>query len=279
MAETSLRPFEHQTGTWTFQAKRRGVHQLGPATLIAGDVLGLYQREKLLPFGKTIVVFPRLVPIVMPELPFIEYFGIHPAKGIIQDTAWYEGTREYSGNKPARHIHWKASARLNPLQEKIFQPTTHRKIYIILDGNDFSGAEDKTGFETALELSASLASCYAETGASVALATDRRVRNYPASLDLGRGPEHLGRVLELLARCELGPGGQEFLALVRGSSNEGCGFIVISRSPAQSIGKYSSLLPRRRDKLVFIFAQRPEAAWDVDYPSLAFEDLLVQGRV
>ncbi|MFH2114020.1 MAG: DUF58 domain-containing protein [Spirochaetota bacterium] len=194
-----------------------------------------------MPFRSVIVVFSRLVPIMMPDLPFMDHFGIHPAKGLIEDPAWYEGTREYSGNKPARHIHWKASARLNQLQEKIFQPTTHRNIYLILDGANFPGPEDRTVFETAIESAASLASVYAETGASVALATDRRVRNYPASLDLARGPEQLGRVLELLARCEPEPGGRDFFSLVQGSSLEGCGFIVISHSPARISTEYFRL--------------------------------------
>jgi uncharacterized protein (DUF58 family) len=179
---------------------------------LLGDVLGLYRTQKLLPYRSAIVVFPRLVPVMMPELPFLEYFGIHPAKGIIEDPAWYEGTREYSGDKPARHIHWKASARLNQLQEKIFQPTSHRKIYIILDGEAFANHKDHAGFETAIELAASLALEYAGTGASVAVATDRSVRNYPASLDLGRGPEQLGRVFELLARCGMDPGKRDFLS-------------------------------------------------------------------
>jgi hypothetical protein len=34
-AETSLRPFEHRSGTWTFRATRRGVHQLEHAILVA----------------------------------------------------------------------------------------------------------------------------------------------------------------------------------------------------------------------------------------------------
>ena len=276
-AETSLRPFEHRSGFWNFKTTRRGVHLLGPAVLTVGDILGLYSRVKELPSKHTIIVYPRIVPICIPELPFMEYFGIHPAKGIIEDPAWYEGTREYSGNKPARHIHWKASARLNELQEKIFQPTTHRKIYIILMGDNFAQAPKGADFEAAVELAASLASVYAETGASVAVATDRKVANYPAGLDLGRGPEQLGRILELLARCEPGKGGQEFLALVRGSSIEGCGFIVISRLANQGAAMHSGMLPKRKDRLLFIYAEQPSPGLDLLYPYLTFEDLFVKG--
>ncbi|MFA6346023.1 MAG: DUF58 domain-containing protein, partial [Syntrophales bacterium] len=85
-----------------------------------GDLLGLCRKEKTLSFERDIVVFPRLLPLRDLEPPFRDYFGIHPAKGIIEDPAWYEGTREYSGNKPARNIHWKASARTDRLQTKEF---------------------------------------------------------------------------------------------------------------------------------------------------------------
>jgi uncharacterized protein (DUF58 family) len=278
-SETSLHPLEQRTGVWTFRASRRGVHQLGPATLHAGDLLGLYSRDKPVSFRSMIVVYPRLVPILIPDLPFMDYFGIHPARGIVEDPAWYEGTREYSGDKPARHIHWKASARLDQLQEKIFQPTTHRRLYLILDGSDFRVPEDRSVFETAIEVAASLASLYIETGATVALATDRRVRNYPASLDLARGPEQLGRMLELLARCELEPGLQDFLSDVQGSALEGCGFIVISRSSARVTTRYFRLPGKKKDRLLFIFARNPEAGSDVDHPYLTFEELLADGRV
>jgi len=150
--ETGLLPFEKASVSWAFSAERRGVHRLGPAKVIAGDLLGLCRKEKTLAFERDIVVFPRLLSLRDLEPPFRDYFGIHPAKGIIEDPAWYEGTREYSGNKPARNIHWKASARLNVLQEKLFEPPSHKKIFFLLDGEGFEEAEDGEGFEKALEV-------------------------------------------------------------------------------------------------------------------------------
>ena len=257
--ETGLLPFEKVSGSWTFSAEKRGVHRLGPARMIAGDLLGLCRKEKSLPFGQDIVVFPRLVPLRDLELPFRDYFGIHPAKGIIEDPAWYEGTREYSGNKPARNIHWKASARLNILQEKIFEPTSHKKIFFLLDGEGFESAEDHEGFEAALEILGSLAARFAETGASFALATDRAVKKRPAVLPLGRGPEHLGLVLELLARCEFGKG-QAMVPLVRAVGSSGAGFVIVSRSPGENVKKYFTLPATRRDRVLFVFSRDREAS-------------------
>ncbi len=270
--ESSLLPFEKISGSWSFRAEKRGVHSLGPATLAASDLLDLYRKEKILSYREEVVVYPRLVPIGGKELPFRDYFGIHPSKGIIEDPAWYEGTREYSGNKPAKNIHWKASARLNVLQEKIFEPTSHQKIFFLVDGEGFKRADDRAGFEAALEIAASLASRFAETGASIAVATDRFVKDFPAVLPLGRGPEHLGMVLELLARCDF-ERGQTLLPLVGGVGHQGAGFVVIARKPGENLKKFYALPATRRDRVMFVFAEEGNIDESGTYPFTTFKAL------
>ena len=272
--ESGLLPFEKISGAWSFRAERRGIHCLGPATLTTSDLLDLYRKEKILSFKQEIVVYPRLVPINSLELPFRDYFGIHPSKGIIEDPAWYEGTREYTGNKPARNIHWKASARFNVLQEKIFEPTSHQKIFFLVDGEGFKRADDRAGFEAALEIAASLAVRFAETGASFAVATDRLVKGFPAVLPLGRGPEHLGMVLELLARCEF-ERGQTLLPLVGGVSYQGAGFVVIARKPGETMKKFFALPATRRDRVMFVFAEAEKSDDANSYPFTTFDELRV----
>jgi uncharacterized protein (DUF58 family) len=252
--ECGIMPFGSVSGTWSFKAPRRGVYELGPAKLAAGDILELCMQEKILPFKRSIVVYPRIIPLGEMEVPFRDYFGIHPSKGIIEDPAWYEGTKEYTGDRPARSINWKASARFNVLQEKIFEPTTHRKIFFLLDGEGFRRAEDAEGFEAALEVAASLLERASETGASFAVATDRRVDGFPAAIPLRRSPEHLGLALELLARCSLDHG-QALVPLVAGMGHQGAGFVIIARSPNESIKKFFELPASRRDKVLYVFAE------------------------
>ena len=163
--EAGLLPFEEISGGWRLRGLRRGVFRLGPVFIHAGDMLGLYKKEKKLPYSWEIVMYPKLVALRNFDVPFRDYFGIHPSKGIIEDPAWYEGTREYSGNRPARAIHWKASARYGKLQEKIFEPTSHQKVFFILEGLGFRHVQDQAGFEKALEV---LARCEFERGQSIA---------------------------------------------------------------------------------------------------------------
>ena len=255
--ESGLLPFEEVSGSWRFKARRRGVYWLGPARAQGGDLLGIYRSEKILPDSWEIVIYPRKIGLRRFDLPFRDYFGIHPSKGIIEDPAWYEGTREYTGNRPARTIHWKASARMGKLQEKIFEPTSHQKIFFIFEGLGFRRQGDRVGFERALEVLGTLASHFAETGASFGIATDCAVKNFPAILPLGRGPEHLGMLLELLARCEF-ERGQSIAQLIGTVGAAGAGFVVVARAPDESTGRFFSLPSARRNRVYFVFARAHE---------------------
>jgi uncharacterized protein (DUF58 family) len=271
--ESTLLPFEKIQGNWRFKADRRGVYSLGPAKLSAGDILNLYRREKRIPIDQEIIVYPRLLPIHSLDLPFREYFGAKTSEGIVEDPAWYEGTREYTGSRSARAIHWKASARLGELQEKIFQPSTQRKVLIIVDGEGFAKAEDWEGFERALEIAASLASAFAESGAYFSVATDRSLKDFSPILPLGRGPEHLGSSLELLARCE--PSfGQGLPQLVSLMNPQGAEFVVIAREAGESIKKFSPPSPFRQDRLFFVFSKRgPAEEAGLAYRACSFKEI------
>lgn len=270
--ESTLLPFEKVRGTWRFKADRRGVYSLGPAKLSAGDILNLYRREKRIALDQEIIVYPRLLPIHSPDLPFREYFGARTTEGIVEDPAWYEGTREYTGNRSARAIHWKASARLGELQEKIFQASTQRKIMILVEGEGFAKAEDGEGFERALEIAASLASVFAESGAYFSVATDRLSKGFSPILPLGRGPEHLGSSLELLARCELSFG-QSLPRLVSLMNLQGAEFVVIAREPGDSVKKFLSPSPFRQDRLFFVFSRQKPDETSQGYRSCSFREL------
>ncbi|GEM_PF-1206980 len=143
--ETVLRPYGRVRRSWSLAALRRGVYTIGPARISAGDLLGFHRRSRAVPFSREIVVFPRLPRLRALDLPFREFFGLHASRGAVEDPAWYAGTRDYRGNRPARNIHWKASARLGVLQEKLFEPTSHRKVMFVLDADGFSGESGFAG--------------------------------------------------------------------------------------------------------------------------------------
>ncbi len=274
--ESTLLPYEKLQGTWRFKADRRGVYSLGPAKLSAGDILNLYRREKRIVLDQEIIVYPRLLPLHPLDLPFREYFGARTTEGLVEDPAWYEGTREYTGNRSARAIHWKASARLNQLQEKVFQPSTQRKILILVDGAGFAKTEDREGFERALEIAASLASAFAESDAYFSVATDRALGSFSPILPLGRGPDHLGSTLELLARCQFSFG-QTLAQLIPLLSPQGAEFVVIAREAGDSIKKFLPPSPFRQERLFFVFSKHSPDKTGHAYRSCSFKELLGSG--
>lgn len=272
-SETGLLPYEKLKGRWTYVAKKRGVYSLGPMVLRSGDLLGLHRKEKTLFWRKEIVIYPKLRPIAGPELSFREYFGIHPSKGLVEDPAWYAGTRDYSGTRPAKNIHWKASARLDSLQEKIFEPTSHRKVFFLLDGHGFLRDRDEEEFETALEVVGSLAARSAETGASFGMATNLEVGNFAPVLPLGRGPEHLGRLLELLARTRP-EAGENIISLLEKGGIGGVGYVVCAREADEKTRRYFDLPSVKRNRMIFLFARESPDGTSKEYPACCFRDIL-----
>jgi uncharacterized protein (DUF58 family) len=214
-------------------AKKRGLAVLGPASISAGDLLGLCLRAKKTGVSQEIAVFPRRLELKNIELPFQEYFGVHPAAAPVEDPVWYAGTRDYTGSRPAKNIHWKASARLGVLQEKIYEPSLRRKVLFIFDAAGFSSHEEEE-FERMLEILGSLAALLAESGASFGFVTNSGLPNgKPGILPPGRGLEHLGNLLESLAGIKFGRY-TELLPLFREASPAYTGCVYCAASPGET---------------------------------------------
>jgi uncharacterized protein (DUF58 family) len=221
--------------------------------------LGLNIRFRAVPSEKELIVFPRLRNLIYPDIPFQEYFGIHASKGLVEDPAWYAGTRDYTGNRPAKNIHWKASARLGKMQEKLFEPTSHRKVLFVFDVRGFVRSGDAEGFERGLEITASLADRLMETGASFGFASNARmIGGFSSALPVGRGPEHLGRMLELLARTESSEKEKLEDVLEGVGAAGGMGCVYCGRSPEDGAGTFVYMAPAHRKRVIFLFAVKPE---------------------
>ncbi|WP_319560607.1 DUF58 domain-containing protein [Marispirochaeta sp.] len=278
--ETRLLSFEKCERTWRVRARKRGTASLGNIQLRSGDLLGLHTRQKTLTHSREIIVYPRQGELMPLSIPFQEFFGIHPLKGPVDDPAWYAGTRDYSGDRPARNIHWKASARLGKLQEKLYEPTSHRKVLLAFDASDFSFPEHIDDFEQIIETVGTLAAVLMETGASFGLVTNAAVSGAENSiLPIGRGPEHLGHLLGLLARIEYGAAGK-MDKLLKIIDRDDLGLVYSALQARESIADtLSEGLPRRRQVLL-VFCHTPEndeAGEEVNAPPGIIEPVFWRG--
>jgi uncharacterized protein (DUF58 family) len=138
-------------------AQKRGVYRIDSPFLTAGDVFGFYPRGRETDTRIEVIVYPRIVPIrPFPLLKRI-IFGKPGSTGPVHDPAYILGTRDYLHFRPARYIHWKASARHHRLQEKLLEPAEQNKVMFILDVGEFKEENAHEDFERAIEVLASLA--------------------------------------------------------------------------------------------------------------------------
>ncbi|TFG89497.1 MAG: DUF58 domain-containing protein [Gemmatimonadales bacterium] len=211
--ETGLLAFQQVSWQRPVTAARRGVYELGPVRLEAGDLLGFFREHREEPGRFEVIVYPRLVPLSPLAVPVREFFGLQKARTPVEDPVRYMGTRDYLGGRPARHIHWKTSARLGRLLEKLYEPTAQASVLFLLDAASFpeDGAEPggmgeeptatEAAFEGTLEIVASLAVQLERVRVPVGLAVNGAFLGHSHStLPPGRGPYQLSSILEMLAR-------------------------------------------------------------------------------
>ena len=127
------------------------------------------------------------------------------ATGIpVPDPVYPVATRDYHHGRPARHIHWKASARHNRLQEKIFEPTAHGKSLLVVDVKQFVENKAEDAFERTLEAAASIAVKMEQQGISVGIASNGSLAGGGrAILPAAGGTGQLSAILEMLARMQM----------------------------------------------------------------------------
>lgn len=184
-------------------ARRRGVYQVGPNCIQAGDLFGFFEKEKKSRKTTSIIVYPRLVCLKSIGLPMRELFGVPGVKSPVQDPVYILGTRDYQPSRPSRHIHWKASARHNRLQEKVFEPSQQEKVLLTIEVSQFEKADAAENFERTLEGVGSLAVQFDQKGYAIGFVTNGVVEGGQPFLPMGRSRQQLASILEILARLKM----------------------------------------------------------------------------
>ena len=202
--ESGLLWYQKARFDWDLVAQRRGVHRVGPPYIKAADIFGFFPRQREEHESLHVIVYPRLVPLRSISLPRRDLFGVPGSKSPVQDPVYILGTRDYQQWRPARYIHWKASARHNRLQEKVFEPSEQEKVLLAVDVSLFSKNSAEEDFENTLEVVASLAVRLDQRGFAVGLVTNGAVAGGgPTIVPIARNPGQLPAILEALARLRM----------------------------------------------------------------------------
>lgn len=178
----------------------RGRHRFDGVEVSSGDLFGFVEKKRILDKREEVLVFPRIHPIRF-------WSAIHERKAgrslstprISEDVTAVVGVRDYTNRDRLSRIHWKASARGQGLKVKEFEQQVTHDLLFVLDCCMEEGSPDpdqSVRFERAVSLTASLIHHAMERRLIAGLLTNGHT---PCSLPMGRGQEHLLRLLRHLA--------------------------------------------------------------------------------
>jgi len=234
----------------------------------SGDIFGLYPRSFTEPNVEHVIVYPRIFPITQLGLPSLFPRGeIGTELRLFEDPTRSIGVRDYDPRDSLRHIHWKASARHQNLQVKVFEPTTTLKtaIFIAIDSffhDEVTNQEElesgistvpaisqvchRDDLELGISTAASIASYLTEQSNPVGLFVNCGLADsgQPARIPPGSSPSQLVSILESLAKVTASPSGffEQFIQTERQGLLWGTSLVIIlSRSWPSLSGILASL--------------------------------------
>jgi uncharacterized protein (DUF58 family) len=248
----SLGLYQRVIRRYTVSGTQRGAWRFGPAQLVCGDIFGFRSQRKDLSDTDLLLVYPRL--FTMPELgldarhPIGDY---QSRNRLIDDPLRLSGVREYLPGDNFRHIHWKATARRQELQTKVFEPSASRPLAIFINirtyEERFAGINPELR-EFAISAGASIARWAQLRGetfgiyANSLMYAGRRVRIAPSA-----HPQQLTRVLEALAYCVGVPHTtiERVLQQEAGRLRNGTSIVLISATLSDGLRRVVAELQRR----------------------------------
>jgi len=204
----SLRWFERVRWRLRLCSESRGIYYLGPARLAAGDLFGLLRCDEERAHRDVLVVYPRLYSLEALGLPPKEPFGeTRSPLRILEDPGRTVGVRDYGPGDPLKRVHWKATARRQALQVRVYEPTTQRQLLVCLNvstlPNNWQGIVPEM-LEAAVSVAATLAKGGDDCKYQVGLLANGcwPLSDQPLKVLPGRSPYQLTHILEALAAIQ-----------------------------------------------------------------------------
>lgn len=201
----SLRWRERVTRRYTLHCARRGIYPFGPVSLRSGDPFGLFREERIDEKKDRLIVYPMIFPLDELGLPPKEPLGDVRTRGqLFQDPARTVGVRDYRPGDSLRHVHWKATARRQELQTRVYEPSTALTTVIFLDvatREEYWLGAEPAKLEWAVSVAASLANEGFARRQAVGLVSNGVVfqSDQPLRVPPGRSTDRLVLMLESLA--------------------------------------------------------------------------------
>jgi uncharacterized protein (DUF58 family) len=255
--------------TWNYKLTcgKRGYYTLGPMTVTSGDILGLYPRSERRDIIDHLIVYPKLYPVR--ELDIISQYPVGETRSeryMFQDPTRTIGVRDYTSQDSLRFIHWKASARHQKLEVKVFEPSTTLKVSLFLAVDSFmeDGKMDDDNLELGISTTASIARFIIENRNQAGLHINAHFIDYGDNITVMPGSDapKLIEILEALAKVTQFPSGLfvDFLEKERMRLLWGTTVIIIFSRPDKALPSVLMSLKERGYKVAAIVIGMPDAA-------------------
>ncbi len=193
--------------SWRYrlQSDKRGYYRIGSIGVTSGDIFGFYPRWARISQIDYVIVYPKIFPLDQLGIPSLHPLGESKmVQRIFQDPTRTLGLRDYRPQDSLKHIHWKASARHQHLQVKVFESTTTLKVslFLAIDSFPSNGSHPEEDFELAISAAASIAYHLIEQGTPVGLFANTRLADSGLAVSIAPGGsrDHLMELLEALAK-------------------------------------------------------------------------------
>lgn len=240
---------------------RRGIYPLGPVAAVWGDPFGLFEarREFALP-AASIVVYPRVVPLLTVPVPLRQPFGVRrPRPEAFEDLTAPADQRPYRPGDSLRRVNWKTTARLGELYTREYDYTATTDLHVFVDMAAASYDRSTTGVandEPAAELAAAVAEFGLRSGFGVSMTTFAPDRMH---VPLRHGRHQLQPFLELLATATATGEVSPAAALSHEQAHYGplAATVVISPDSSPELAAALATL-RQRSVRVLVLTVRPD---------------------
>lgn len=196
-------PHDEAAAHYTIVPAERGELSIGDAYIRYDGSLGLAQRWARVPIAQPLVVYPNLDEARKESMFIVRSRQIEMERRSVRVRGAgrsFESLREHREGDEIRDICWTASARRGKLVTRLYEVERSQPIWLVVDTGRLMRARigDIAKLDIAVNAALSLSQVAVGSGDRVGLLTyGRQIHD---CLPVARGPAHLRRILERLAR-------------------------------------------------------------------------------
>lgn len=238
---------------YTLEGRRRGYYTIGPLRLYSGDLFGVGAIQQRMVEEDHLTVYPKIIPLNQVVLPSRSPMGtLRHHQPIFEDPTRIMGKRNYVAGDSLRRVDWKSTAATGRLQVKLYEPSIALETVILLNMHqpDYLFRTRVDASELGIVVAASLANWIVGRRQSVGLLTNgidpSNEGQPPQPVPPRRGRGHLMRVLDVLARVQLGETFPLVQLLRRETVNLSWGTTLILITPRTDEELFDALFHARR---------------------------------